>query len=551
MLAKSTTVLEGERRSETTIGVWVSVPSHYSELEFVTSLRHSLAEEVEVRISRKLGVLPLVARRILERLKWAEVAAAVCLCCALGVMLSESVAPMYQAELKIAYAGPLILFSTGLLLLYFAISQMPPVNIGRWLTKRAMAAPGSTQGILLYQEAMECLNRQTDASLTGSLWPHLKLIAQAMLGYMCLMLVVGSAAFMVEDFTDNKNLPQMIVGFVASAGALTLLTVVPSIAIINWVRSAGNHEHKRDTTLTSEVALFRKFAESTVTRMPLVCDDERSGRIIVCLDELDKIIEPQQTRAFLRKMKGLFEIKGVFYFISLAEDARRTLALGSSMGKDEVDSSVDHIMNIAPLDLESTRQVVREYYASVKTISSTQSLRLDEFDVPSIVTDYIAVVSGGVARDSLRYVDRWAASLGFEENPGVSRELAWKYVQESTAREFDEFVESGILDWETSRGLDITSPVAVYNLLQKTARELEVGDRSGKVMDNFRALVRLLALSLTSDIVVAGHAEQAELFRHLKELVYHVPTESMQRLRSDAEMCFRTWTNAATESKAA
>jgi hypothetical protein len=73
-----------------------------------------------------------------------------------------------------------------------------------------------------------------------------------------------------------------------------------------------------------------------------------NGHVVVGIDELDKIHDPNDARRLLRDLKGIFEIEGVHFLVSVSDEARRTLELGTMRMKDEFNSSFYTVIDTEP-----------------------------------------------------------------------------------------------------------------------------------------------------------------------------------------------------------
>jgi hypothetical protein len=113
-------------------------------------------------------------------------------------------------------------------------------------------------------------------------------------------------------------------------------------------RSEQRSLSERPTTVASLVFDFRNLAEHIVatTRKPLV----------IGIDELDKISDPDAVRNLLRDVKGVFEITDVFFLVSVSEEATVALQLGSLQagGRNEFNSSFYTVIELPPLSVEET-----------------------------------------------------------------------------------------------------------------------------------------------------------------------------------------------------
>ena len=109
---------------------------------------------------------------------------------------------------------------------------------------------------------------------------------------------------------------------------------------------------ERPVTVASLVFDFRNLARliSQVLRGPLV----------IGIDELDKITDPEIMRVLLREIKGIFEIPGVFFFVAMSEEAAGTLQRGPLLppGGNELNSSFYTILELPPLGPQETAELL-------------------------------------------------------------------------------------------------------------------------------------------------------------------------------------------------
>lgn len=109
---------------------------------------------------------------------------------------------------------------------------------------------------------------------------------------------------------------------------------------------------ERPVTVASLVFDFRHLARliSEVLRGPLV----------IGIDELDKIIEPEIARSLLREVKGIFEISQVFFLVSVSEEAAGALEMGPLLpeGRNEFNSSFYTVLELPPLSPQETAELL-------------------------------------------------------------------------------------------------------------------------------------------------------------------------------------------------
>ncbi|MGJ5674108.1 MAG: hypothetical protein ACR9NN_10930 [Nostochopsis sp.] len=165
----------------------------------------------------------------------------------------------------------------------------------------------------------------------------------------------------------------------------------------------------RGYSLITLVSEYREFLEKVVYRIrkgALGVRPDEDFEIIVCIDELDKIVEPAELRNFIRRIKVIFEIPGVYYYLSLSEDALRAFYLGTADGKNEVDSAFDHIIYVPPVDCDLGEEIARAYLDK-----HSNDLRKPGLERA------IAAASYGVPRDILRRCDELVARGNIKDIP--------------------------------------------------------------------------------------------------------------------------------------
>ena len=76
---------------------------------------------------------------------------------------------------------------------------------------------------------------------------------------------------------------------------------------------------------------------------------ESAGPVLIAIDELDKMTDPDRMRALLRDVKGIFEVPGVHFLVSLSHEALRSLKLGAIDERNEFNSSFYTVLELPPL----------------------------------------------------------------------------------------------------------------------------------------------------------------------------------------------------------
>ena len=85
-----------------------------------------------------------------------------------------------------------------------------------------------------------------------------------------------------------------------------------------------------------------------------------TGPVIIGIDELDKMQKPEAVQALLRDIKGIFEVTGAHFLVSVSEEAAASLQLGTLQrgGRNEFNSSFYTVLELPPLNVAETEQLL-------------------------------------------------------------------------------------------------------------------------------------------------------------------------------------------------
>lgn len=111
---------------------------------------------------------------------------------------------------------------------------------------------------------------------------------------------------------------------------------------------------ERPTSVASLIFDFRNLVELIAVTLP--------GPVVIGIDELDKIEKPKAARKLLREIKGIFEVTGVHFLVSISAEALSALQLGSLHpdGRNEFNSSFYTVIELPPLTPDEARDLLRE-----------------------------------------------------------------------------------------------------------------------------------------------------------------------------------------------
>jgi hypothetical protein len=142
------------------------------------------------------------------------------------------------------------------------------------------------------------------------------------------------------------------------------------------------------------------------------------GRVVIGIDEVDKIGSDENARQFLNDIKAIFGLEHCFYLISVSEEAMASFERRGLPFRDVFDSSFDEIIHVRYLDLEGARRLLGR--------------RVLGLPVPFVCLCYC--LSGGLPRDLIRAARKLTDIPSSEQPPGlahvtcrlVSQDLAGK-----------------------------------------------------------------------------------------------------------------------------
>lgn len=109
-------------------------------------------------------------------------------------------------------------------------------------------------------------------------------------------------------------------------------------------------------------------------------------RVIIGIDELDKLESDEKAQQFLNAIKAVFGLNGVFYLVSVSESAMSSFERRGLPFRDVFDSSFDNIVHVNYLRFENAKSLLGR--------------RVVGLPIPFVGLCYCA--SGGLARDLIR-----------------------------------------------------------------------------------------------------------------------------------------------------
>jgi hypothetical protein len=174
-------------------------------------------------------------------------------------------------------------------------------------------------------------------------------------------------------------------------------------------RRSGRHLKTRSLSLPGLTSEYIEYVKAVLRVFP--------GKLIVCIDELDKVSDTDHVRFILREIKGALYVKGCFYVLSISEDAVRSFETRLAGQRDIFESTFDEVLIVSLLDLKACHTVIAR--------------RLNLTDTPTAQLHHTltiaATLSGGNARDLIRNTREIVqAANGQGGIVSVAPESAWR-----------------------------------------------------------------------------------------------------------------------------
>jgi hypothetical protein len=128
------------------------------------------------------------------------------------------------------------------------------------------------------------------------------------------------------------------------------------------------------------------------------------GRMIIAIDELDKIGEPEKAHQFINDVKGVFGVPGCLFFVSVSDDAVLNFEQRGLGIRDAFDSAFSEMVRLEHFTLDESRQWVASRVAGV----TEQFCYLNH------------CLSGGLPRELRRYTVEMLDVAAREHEPSLA-----------------------------------------------------------------------------------------------------------------------------------
>lgn len=110
--------------------------------------------------------------------------------------------------------------------------------------------------------------------------------------------------------------------------------------------SVGTERAERPVTLPEAARLFHQYCARVAVHY---------GRVVIGIDELDKIADVAEVERFLNDLKALFSVRGTYFLISVSDSAMASFESRGLPSRDAFDSSLDDVLRAEEFDLATLR----------------------------------------------------------------------------------------------------------------------------------------------------------------------------------------------------
>jgi AAA+ ATPase superfamily predicted ATPase len=298
-----------------------------------------------------------------------------------------------------------------------------------------------------------------------------------LIGYITLLSSLFLSRRILKEITRARKFPKMVGLHILTKDILETLKYEKTISyeakvgIISHISSffkIGKELTTRPFTLPGLTSEYNDYISKVI--------DTFGGKAIICIDELDKITDPEQVKNLLRGIKGALFQKNCYYLISISEDAVKSFKTRVSAERDMLESTFDEIIDLDRINLDIARKISKKWleYEDVEKLSPEAKMSID----------MISVLSGGIPRELIRNLREVSMEFGKDINPIK----AWKILFVKKISDFKKEVKLSSINEDIKTEIyDIGDQLAPANLFNR-----ELNNMALKLRESVEELYKTL-----------------------------------------------------------
>jgi hypothetical protein len=176
------------------------------------------------------------------------------------------------------------------------------------------------------------------------------------------------------------------------------------LSLSSWIGlSASLTKTERNLTLPGMTNMFIEYIQEV--------SELFNNKMIICIDELDKIDDIEVVKHILKEIKGALFVKNTFYLISISQDAARSFQHRLSSGRDIFESTFDELIFLPRLGCKQAWSVIKlrldqkknnELHSLEEELSEPVETRNTRERHGCINSAAITLNAGGIPREIVR-----------------------------------------------------------------------------------------------------------------------------------------------------
>jgi hypothetical protein len=157
------------------------------------------------------------------------------------------------------------------------------------------------------------------------------------------------------------------------------------VGLLGLTGSLSRQKAEQPAGLPSVIERFRAYS-ARVADWNRSRPDRDEGRLLICIDEMDKISDSARAEQFLNEIKAIFGVPGCLFLVSISEDAMMVFTQRTPAIRTAFDSAFDAVVVVQPMIFVEAQHLL--------------DLRVSGIPRPFLALCH--VLAGGIPRELIR-----------------------------------------------------------------------------------------------------------------------------------------------------